>query len=553
MADFPTFSIKNQRQEGNVVGKGYRDSGYINQSVRPLPKTKQENKTQKQDGDNKFSVMELFIAAVIACVLMYFCLGSVGRVDNDNYWQLAHGHEILKNGLYTDEPLSMHEGLAFVYPQWLSILIFTVIYDTFGVIGVNIWYRLIQLVGVYFIYKLMKLITDNEYAGVLLSFAFFIGYSSASFSTRPFVISQTFIAIELYVLEKYIRTKKQGILIWLPVMSVLWINLHNSLWAFLFILMMPMLAEYLFCKWKKRDLPFEARPVLSAGAAAGLVGLINPYGESYILYLAKSAGAVNLGQNFIIELYPSSISNTGAMAMIIAAILLVCIALVFNKKEKTVEDGNTDEGYFLPAAAPLRYWFLFGGTFVLAMMHVRNITIFFMGAMPILCYYASQLLRIPKDDSLGRVFRKTIVIFFVIFSALCIKQRGDAAIDAPDLDKEALSYMEENISKDSNVFATINSGGMLELNGYKTFVDTRLEVFSETMNGKGDYLAEYFDLQNGVLWPGDLIKEYDFDVFYIQKNILPTMYEYLKNTDGYESVYEDDDIVIYIPEADQTG
>lgn len=490
--------------------------------------------------------VEITISAFVAAIFVYLCQRGVGTYDGDNYWQLAHGRKMLADGLYTTEPLSMHEGLKFVYPQWLSVLLFTLIYNAFGVPGVDIWYRAIQLIGVVFVYKLVKMKADNDYIAVVLSFLFFLVYSTSTYATRPFVFSQTFIAVELYLLEKYIETKSAKYLAWLPFLSCAWINLHNSLWLFLYILMMPMIAEYLFHKWKKKDLPFKITPLIIAGAISETAALINPYGFDYILYLPLSADAVEISTNRILELNRSTVSNIGWLSFVIVAALIANLVWIQYKQAKKKENGESVQPV---AMAPIRYWLLFSGTFVLALMHVRNITIFFIAAMPLISHYLARATDIvPKDDSLKRVLYESLLICFIVFSVQCFASSDVREIKTNEKNEAAVEYMEENVGKDAKVFATINSGGVLELYGYKPFVDTRLEVFTEALNEKNDYLMEYWEMQTGLMWPGDLIDKYDFDVFYIEKNYIPAMETYLANEGGFENVYEDDDVIIYKPE-----
>lgn len=476
---------------------------------------------------------------------MYITQSDVLHADNDNFWQLAHGHLMLKNGLYTEEPLSMHEGLKFVYPQWLSILIFTIIYDLAGVVGVDVWYKLIQIIGLFFVYKLVKLLTDNDYISVVLTCMFLLVYSTGLYATRPFVISQTLVAAEIYLLEKYIRTNNEKILIWLPILSVMWINLHNSLWLFLYILALPMIAEYLYCIWKKKDRPFNMQPLIVSLAASSMTAMINPYGAEYIMYLPSSAAAVAISSIYIIELKESTVSGYGICVFLIMAVLAASVMYLFWKRFEC--ENPEEEREYRNVIAPIRYWLLFGGTLVLALLHVRNITIFVIGSAPLIAYYTSQFSPIPKDGSIGHIFKKSLVIYLIVFTVICVRGTATAGneIVATDDEKDAITFMEENVSKDKTVFSAINSGGMLELCGYKTFIDTRLEVFTKALNGKQDYLTEYWNIQNGNLWPGDFLEDYDFDIFYMRKTYLPTMENYLANADGYNVIFEDDAVIIY--------
>lgn len=474
----------------------------------------------------------ILLGAVIAAIMLMLCIKQFNIFDNDNYWQLAHGRLILSEGLHlTEEPLSTHEGWSFIYPQWLTVFLYTMVYDKFGLTTVNFLYRVVQIIGVAFVYKTIKLHSDNEFKNIFLTLMFFALYSNGMYSTRPFVISHTLAAAELFVLEYYIKEKKPWILAWLPVISVLWINFHNSLWIFGIILVLPMLAEWVLLKYKHIEPSFSIKPVFIAVVAYFATALINPYGIDSILYIVRSSEAVKTA-TFIAELQAGTINDYGLEAI---AVLLAVFLGVLLQKERRI--------------APIRYWFLFGGTFYLAMSHIRSCTLFFICAMPLLAFYADSFLPTIRDNtykSAARGLYAGLELFLIGFAVIGVCTYSADNDVSGLVSTGALSYFTENVDKDEIIFNTIDDGGALALAGYKVFIDDRLEVYTKELNGKVDVLKEYAALYDGSIYPEDLIEKYGFTTFYITKETCPTMYLYLEHNDEmYDKMYEDDDTVIY--------
>lgn len=461
--------------------------------------------------------------------MLLLCINQLNMFNNDNYWQLVHGRLMLTEGLYpTEEPLSMHEGWSFIYPQWLSIVIHTLIYDKLGLSALNVWYRIVQIIGVYFIYKLLKLHSDNKFANVFLTLMFFALYSNGLFSTRPFVISHTLMAIELYILEYYIKNKKPVVLAWLPLISVLWINFHNSLWLFGIILMLPMIAEWVLLKYRHNEPTFDIKPAFTSLAAYAAASLINPYGIDSILYLVRSKNTIKVA-TFIAELKAATINDYGVEVIVV--LLFVLLGILLQKERKI---------------APIRYWFLFGGTFYLAMSHLRSCTAFFVCCIPLVSFYAGSVLPTFKSDILDKGMKIGLVIFLGAFSILSVSLYTPDKAESSLHDEEAITYLCENYSADVKIFNSINVGGELEYHGYKPYIDCRLEVFSKELNGKADVLQEWKDLKDGVVYPETVFGKYGFDVYFVEKDSMPVVYQYLlNNADLYELVCDTENTAIF--------
>ena len=56
-------------------------------------------------------------------------IGFEWSLNNDLWFLLASGKYVLERGIPHIEPLTLHEGLSFVVQQWLTSVIFRLIWD----------------------------------------------------------------------------------------------------------------------------------------------------------------------------------------------------------------------------------------------------------------------------------------------------------------------------------------------------------------------------------------------------------------------------------------
>lgn len=58
------------------------------------------------------------------------------NMDTDTWFILNLGRYTLHNGFVSTDPFTMHEGLNYVFQQWLTGIYFWLIYSSFGEWGV---------------------------------------------------------------------------------------------------------------------------------------------------------------------------------------------------------------------------------------------------------------------------------------------------------------------------------------------------------------------------------------------------------------------------------
>lgn len=465
------------------------------------------------------------ILTIIYCVCIFMTMLEKNRLDNDNYFMIAHARYIIENGFPTIEPFSIHSGFDFMVPQWLTAMVIYFINNYLGSRYVYVLFYIVLFITEFVLYKLLVYISDNKLMSAFLTGLAMSLVSAVSFATRPFMITLLISIIELYSLEVYRKERNSKAIYIIPVLSILLINFHNSLWPIIFILIMPYIAEYMIHLILKED-TFQIKPLILMSILAFVAGFINPYGKTAILYIFKSMKSIAPMNNYIEELKPANLSNGFFIFLII---LLIFLIIVLEKKKNIV----------------VSHLFLLLGTGFMTLMSIRN-QIFF---IPIATLFAIDNLKdirvnIKKINIDNYIRKLTIVMIITVFLVpFCQKPEKDFYAYS----YSAIEWLEKNYSaSEIKLFNHINDGPYLIYKGFKPYIDTRLEVYGITNNKKEDIITEYLKVMDGSLYFEDFNKKYGFDTFIINKELQPYIYQQLKHNEKYNKVYEDDNSVIYV-------
>ena len=289
------------------------------------------------------------------------------RLDNDVWWILNCGRYVVETGTIPHvEFATMHEDLNYIMQQWLTAVIYWKVFANFGADGLIFFAWLIGFILMFVYYKFCLYVSDgNKKISVMLSFAVCIPVSIFFIVTRPQILSTLLLLIEVFLLEKYFREKKFWTLCILPILAVLFINLHAALYPMMIIVMLPFVAEILYRKIKPaREFEVKLLPLILAAAGIILAGFVNPYGLEAMTYVFRSTEPEIGG--FVGEMKaPNADSLFGIFFFLFSGMLTVA----FSKKD-----------------LPLRYFFLTFGLMFLASQATRGIFLFLMlGTFPLAC------------------------------------------------------------------------------------------------------------------------------------------------------------------------
>lgn len=482
------------------------------------------------------------------------------RTDSDTYWIIKTGEYICKNGIPTKDFLTFHTNMDLVVQQWLSDIIFYKLYSLMGFLGPIL---LVLVMYTVFLLLFRKLCLEISNKPIVASVATFIAGTAmpAFMVTRPQIFTYSIILIELICLEKFIKDGKYKHLCVLPILSVLVVNLHASMWTMLFIVLLPFLANALPIKIKGKSIACcKIMPLVITAVIMAIFGLITPYGVKGLTFIFTTSigdkvnGIISELKPLTFSLKLSSLTNWFELFIILSIYL-------FYKKGKT----------------NIRYVLLTIGTTFMMLMYLKLRPYFIICAIPSTLKYINNIdfkkvfEKIVKKDQEARKNQnkkdstkliKATITLIIAFSLIIVgslasevyheasdyvkynggnktTQRLDTAIDAMQND------IDENNVTDLRLFNGFNVGGYLEFKGYTTYIDARADSFIEEANHDFDYLTEYFKVVDGKKNYKKVFNKYNFNYALIEKKSEKPLYVNLKNDNNYELIFKNKEYAVF--------
>ena len=416
-------------------------------------------------------------------------------LDNDFYFLYPTGEYIVNNGFPTTDILSMHSSMGIIVQQWLSTVIFYFVYSKLGLFGMTALLEICYLAIMYLSYKLCLKITDNFFISAVCAMAIDFLLAAVFIVTRPQVFTYIIILLELYFLESFVKDGKIRWLIPLPLLSVLIINLHSSMWLMLFVFAAPYAVSAIPFKFGK----FRQEPscsfikLLIAGIICLAAGFINPYGIKSMLYIFSSFGKSEIN-SIILEMQPLSFGNTSGYLFTAVIAVMAIIAVVYKGRFST------------------RFVLLFAGTLLLGVMNIKGLSYFLIAGIPSFAYYISDINpsvtitenKRTKKDKIKIIALSSMIVILVgvigVYAASPNMQSNEESEYESTLTQldEAIEILDK-AEDDIVLYAGFDCGNYLEFKGYHPYLDGRAELFIDKNNGEYNYLKEYGELMNSTL------------------------------------------------------
>ena len=467
-----------------------------------------------------------FVVAFLLPALFILCYNT--KLDNDSWYVLAEGREITTNGVYYEDPLSMHEDLDVTVQNYGFAAIFYWIFTVFGAPGIYLGMIILNFFVCFLVYKICKLISGgNTNLSLLIMMVTDMLLALNFVVTRAQMVSFVFFLALIYVLELYVKTDKSKYLWWVPLLSILQINLHASLWPMLILV----LGVYIVDSIKKPKLHlqgYRTKPLIIVLVATILCGLLNPYGFKMLTFIFTSYGDARF-HGMVNELSSfSPFENIFAAFVYISLIAVVCMYIFGNSKNVRV-----------------RYLLMFFGFLALGLNTVKGLSQFILVMFfPLALMYKDVRLEKPFVDNkfargaLAFWIGMIVLLSFAIVCPVVASQIKDypsealvGAVDAIDADVKN----RDDEPKIYTGYTGYNDGGYVEYRGYKAYLDPRGEVFLEKNNHKENILYEWDDFRRGKISAAELLEKYEFDYILTRKK--QDSFYNLEN-ENYEKIFE---------------
>ena len=441
---------------------------------------------------------------------------------NDIWFLLNHGRYVLNNGFPLIEPFTIHENFAFVMQQWLSSVIFYLSYSILGKYGLLILTLLVTGYIIFISYKLCMLLSDKRHTlSVILTTVMTTLLAFYFITSRPHIFTFAILITEIYLLEKYIREKDNKYLYGLPILSLLQINLHASMFFMLFAFLLPYLIDSFHYKIGSLESEvYKKKSLFIVSIIMLFTGLINPYGIDGLTYIFRSFGNSYINE-LVNEMFPLVITDLVGKVCLFIIFIIVCI-YIFYRKSKIKP----------------RYFYILVGTIYLTFTAYKGLAYLLIGGILPLADYLK--LSFKKDDETVKsykcIFNSSVLA--VIFLLIIV---GTDSFVFTYRYKEGIDYLlEREKASDITLYTRYNDGGYPEWSGIKCYIDPRAEVFLKKNNKREDVIEEYYLLQNGELNIEEFLEKYKFSHLLITEN--DYMYDKINNIDNYELIYQNKSI-----------
>lgn len=431
-------------------------------------------------------------------------------IDTDFFWHIKAGEYMSKHGVLTKDVFSWYMyGKSWMSHEWLFEII---IYNLNKLLG-NSFYFIFPFVCIsileliFFNYNKSKYLKNVPFTLVWivfsLIFVFFI-------QIRPHLVSYIFLALTIWFLYDLYKNEEDKKIYFLPLISIIWANVHggssNLGYIFCFIFLITGLFSFNFSKIeakrinKKQIVKYLVAMILSMGAVC-----INVHGFKMFLYPYQNMGDTLMLSN-IMEWFPTVLSDASHYPYFILVVFILFVFIFSKRKIQFIDFVLFGISLFLGLKS-IRFWPF---TYI-----IMNFVVF--------DYVGKR--KIDKNTGLGILLLACSLVLF------CINNFPKLSLSTDLLDDKVITILKD--VKPKRLYNMYDYGGILIYNDIKVFVDGRADLYS-----KYNY-KDYLDM---TALKGDypkLIDKYDFDYLLVSNK--QQINAYLKYSDKHELIYENKD------------
>jgi hypothetical protein len=401
--------------------------------------------------------------------------------DPDFWWHLRTGQWMVEtHSIPHADPFSFtNVGKAWIAHEWLSELVIYGLYRLGGFPLLILTFATIITTSFYFVYRVSP--GKPYFAG----FALILGViaTAPTWGVRPQMLSLFFSSLFLFLLDRYSEKRTIKWILPLPLLAVVWINLHAG-----FALGMGIVAVYLgsdFLEWlwslmtgggNKRYFR-DLLPLAAIIATCGLAVLANPNGARMYIYPFETLTSSAM-QAYIQEWFSPDFHRPEWQPLAWMFLALIGLA-VFARR------------YSIPLARIL-LTLLFG---YMALRSMRHVPLFVITAVPVLAELAQAVIKTANnaiETSTHPQIRKGprlpgwVNVILILSAVLAAGGRFVSVInDQLEIEGEtfpaaAVDWIIAN-HPGGKIYNTYSWGGYLtwRLRDYPVFIDGRADLYGD--------------------------------------------------------------------------
>lgn len=475
---------------------------------------------------------------VIFTFIMGLLMAFEPITDNDYFWHVVIGNWIHNNKAIPNKALFSWWGLEQNYEwtshEWLTELIMYKLGD----IGCIVIMLIIFLLLYFLMYKMLKIdfkkLFDVKLIYLLLMTVFF-----KVTGPRPYIISLLFFAYLIYVLFSYLDKDKKIFdkLIWtLPIMQILWANLHGGSSSMPYVFIIGVLLSDLFLKlFKIKDTRWASYLLDKQQIKTLLINLlliviatcINPVGYKLLLYPFTNMADTNMIDLILEWKSPSFHGLLGIYIFIMVAVPV--FNMIFTKKNFKLYEIAIFALLFYMALKSQRFIGMFGiySTWIIGKYLFFDEKVY-------------EIIKKPfkKYEKIFTYSFVTLLILILCFTAHLQISNFKIVDNHGYYSDEAIKYVIS--AKPQRMYNDFGNGGYLlyKLNQFKALDDINIFIYGLGDVFSNNILPDSKALYNISSDPEKIIEKYNFDLI-LTVSRSPLCY-YLKQNSNWKISYDDE-------------
>jgi hypothetical protein len=275
----------------------------------------------------------------IGCLLISLNIGEFFLEDDNTYWHILTGDTILKTWQIPSQDSYSYTaaGQSWIAQEWLAEVVFALFHKIGGLNGVVFLSTALVSLTFYFLYKFLLYRQINPLLGMILT-VFAAVASQLHWLARPQLFSFLFLLGFLIILELF-EHDELNYLKWLPLMMLVWVNLHASSIFGLALMVLYLGSAYARTIFQPAEPEAAQRKCKLLGRAFLLTlaaTLVNPQGAK-ILFFPFQLTRMEAGMNSFLEWLLPNFHILKAAQLF--AVLCVTILLLSKKRLSMIEAG----------------------------------------------------------------------------------------------------------------------------------------------------------------------------------------------------------------------
>lgn len=438
------------------------------------------------------------------------------RMDIDYFWHYRAGEYMVENStILTQDVFSWSLFHAsWISHEWLFEIFIYELSCLFGNSHLFVYTFSISLCILLFLFFVQKKEYFKNIPFSLLWISFF-ALIFTCLSGRPQLLSFLFLAISIWIIFFYFYHPNSKLLWFLPVINLVWVNIHGGSSNLLYLLCFftAFCGLFQFSYKKIESIRLKKKQIITyliVGILCMLTIIINPHGITMLFYPYQNMGD-SLMLSTIAEWQPTNL-NQLSHYVYFAFVFLVLIIMIFSREKIRFLDAMFYILFLYLGLKSIRFWFFSYIAFSLFIF-----------------YYIPE----RKVDK----YSCTLILIFS-FLLLCVFSTNfsySKIISSTTLSDNAISVLKEE--KPKRLFNYYDYGAYLIYRNIPVFIDGRADLYSKRI------YEDYQDISRLQYKFIDLIDKYKFDYFIIPKK--SGLFSYLKSNSKYCLIYYDKKCAIF--------